>query len=212
MRNLVLSSLLMVLVGCGSDGMERVNQPATEVVNLTPEEESIVDRIVESENTLRLSKGQSILTKGLTCSLYNLNNTRPSTIPSNPGNAIATFVYQGSFNQQNTDINAGLNILPNGLRQTYKQYYMVRCVGFLVMETSYYPSFYLTSDDGSKLWVDNVLVVNNDGLHSETTVVGTKHVQEGLRPFKLEYMQAAGRQTLKLEDEFGVIASGRFFR
>ena len=31
--------------------------------------------------------------------------------------------------------------------------------------------FYLNSDDGSKLYVDDVLVVNNDGLHGETVVV-----------------------------------------
>lgn len=212
MKNLLVSLLFLVLVGCGSDGMERVVPGPTQVTQLPAEEVDLVEDIVESENTLRLSKGQNILTQGLTCSLYDLKVSRPSTIPSNPGTAVATFVYQGDFNQPDTNHNAGLNILPQGLRKVYKEYYMIRCTGFVVMETSYYPTLYLTSDDGAKLWLDNVLVANNDGLHSETTIAGTKHVQEGLRPFKLEYMQASGRQSLKLEDDNGVIPAGRFFR
>lgn len=212
MKNVIVSSLLLILVGCGSDGMERVVPGPKEVVQLPAAEVDLVNRLVEDENNLRLSKGQAILTRGLTCNLFDLNISRPATIPSSPGAAVANFVYLGDFNQPNTDTNAGLNILPNGLRQTYKNYYMVRCSGFIVMETSHYPTLYLTSDDGAKLWLDNVLVINNDGLHAEATLVGTKHVQAGLRPFKLEYMQASGRQVLKLEDESGVIPSGRFFR
>ena len=40
-------------------------------------------------------------------------------------------------------------------------------------------TFYTNSDDGSKLWIDGQLVVNNDGLHSMRTRSGTVNLTAG---------------------------------
>jgi len=49
--------------------------------------------------------------------------------------------------------------------------------------------FRLSSDDGSNLYIDNVLAVNNDGNHAMTSVVGSLSLGQGWHPFKLNYMQ-----------------------
>jgi PA14 domain len=50
-------------------------------------------------------------------------------------------------------------------------------------------SFRLSSDDGSRLYVDDKLVINNDGVHSEVSV-GTKlKLEAGLHRVRVTYFQ-----------------------
>ena len=50
--------------------------------------------------------------------------------------------------------------------------------GFINVPSDGQYTFYTTSDDGSNLYIDNVLVVDNDGLHG---AVGSKSVPFGLK-------------------------------
>ena len=67
--------------------------------------------------------------------------------------------------------------------------------------------FALTSDDGSELVVDGVLVVINDGSHDPVTATGKIPLQKGLHSFKLHYFDDTGAQELswawKKEGESG---------
>jgi len=47
----------------------------------------------------------------------------------------------------------------------------------------------LNSDDGSILWIDNQLVINNDGVHGEESVEGTLQLKKGLHQIKVWYYQ-----------------------
>lgn len=49
--------------------------------------------------------------------------------------------------------------------------------------------FALTSDDGSKLYIDGKLVVDNDGLHAPRTVVDSVTLGEGLHLIRVSYFQ-----------------------
>ena len=49
--------------------------------------------------------------------------------------------------------------------------------------------FKLISDDGSKLWIDDRLVINNDGIHAEWSVRDTLYLSDSLHAFKLDYFQ-----------------------
>ena len=66
-------------------------------------------------------------------------------------------------------------------------------------------SFALTSDDGSVLYVDDELIVNNDGSHSAITATGSAPLLKGLHPFRLIFFEDYEGQSLtwawRAEDE-----------
>jgi hypothetical protein len=62
-------------------------------------------------------------------------------------------------------------------------------------------TFYLVSNDGSKLFIDNQLVVDTDGLHSFSGKSGEMQLIAGMHAIKLAYFQAGGGKGLTLEYE-----------
>ncbi|GGF16343.1 family 20 glycosylhydrolase [Echinicola rosea] len=59
--------------------------------------------------------------------------------------------------------------------------------------------FILTSDDGSKLYIGDREVIDNDGFHSTKEVSGQVALKAGYHPFELDFIEAGGGYTLKLE-------------
>ena len=59
-------------------------------------------------------------------------------------------------------------------------------------------SFYLTSDDGSLLSIDDKTVVDNDGLHSAIERSGEMALEKGLHRFSLDFIEGGGGYTLRL--------------
>ena len=152
MKKLLIVLLVLNLTACGRDPYHIVEK-TTETVQLPPLVQDEVSKILEEENAYRLSAGQAPLTPGLVCTLHDLSATTPSAIPTSPPAAAATFVYQGSFNQPDSPASDGLNVLPSALRPLYKQWYMIKCSGQLIVPTSGYQAFTVRSDDGSKLYL-----------------------------------------------------------
>ena len=56
--------------------------------------------------------------------------------------------------------------------------------------------FALRSDDGSVLYIDNSLTVNNDGSHSDYTATGQIALRKGLHSFRLVYLEDYEGQVL----------------
>lgn len=63
-------------------------------------------------------------------------------------------------------------------------------------------NFLLSSDDGSRLWIDNQLVIDNDGLHANTEKEGRIALQKGYHVFRLAYFQDKSSKDLKLKYRF----------
>ncbi|MBC7187105.1 MAG: chitobiase/beta-hexosaminidase C-terminal domain-containing protein [Calditrichaeota bacterium] len=61
--------------------------------------------------------------------------------------------------------------------------------------------FHLRSDDGSRLWIGDQLVVDNDGLHGAREESGAIALQEGFHPFRVEYFQKRGGRALEVAIE-----------
>lgn len=59
-------------------------------------------------------------------------------------------------------------------------------------------TFYLRSNDGSRLFIDNKEVINFDGLHGSSFKSGRIKLSKGRHPIKLEYFQAGGGKGLEL--------------
>ena len=70
--------------------------------------------------------------------------------------------------------------------------------GYLWIDRAGSYEFELTSDDGSRLYIDGTTLVDNDGMHPPTSVRGSVTLQPGLHPLRVEYFEAAGTETLVL--------------
>ncbi len=59
-------------------------------------------------------------------------------------------------------------------------------------------TFFLRSNDGSKLWIDNKEIVDADGTHGFKEVSGELVLKQGQHKIRLEYFQAGGGKGLEL--------------
>ncbi len=59
-------------------------------------------------------------------------------------------------------------------------------------------TFYLESDDGSRLWIGDELAVDNDGVHAMTERSALVKLQAGLHEFRIEYFDSIGNAGLIL--------------
>lgn len=67
-----------------------------------------------------------------------------------------------------------------------------------VPETGTY-SFFFNCDDGGVLYIAGETVVDNDGQHSAVMKSGQIALEKGLHPFQLDFLEAGGGYTLKLQ-------------
>ena len=84
--------------------------------------------------------------------------------------------------------------------------------GFRYETTLYVPTaqqytFYLDSDDGSALYVNNQMVVDNDGLHGSREEQGTVALPAGEHNIVVEYFNRTGGE--KLEVQFAAASQAR---
>ncbi len=87
-------------------------------------------------------------------------------------------------------------------RSPQKEYFALQFIGFITIpETGLY-RFALVSDDGSRLYIGEELVVDNDGLHGSTEASGRIVLEKGPHPIRVDFFQRTGGS------DFGVTFSG----
>jgi hypothetical protein len=227
MKNLVLISLLALLVittGCGrkgdagSNGITTViNQPApTAPVSELQED---IDAIVSYKNEYRAMVGQNPLTKKLMCQLFTTtggDRIQASIAGHNTLQGLVSvgyFEYNGEFNQPNSSVNDGLNVLPAPFKNLYKNMYLLRCQGQIVITDSSYYDFTVESDDGSVLYIDGSKLIDNDNNHGNTAVSASKMLERGVHSFRIDYAQTGGSsQSLMIRMNGESIPSNLFYR
>lgn len=75
--------------------------------------------------------------------------------------------------------------------------FAVKFDGFITIPTTGSYTFYLKSDDGSRLYINNNPVVNNDGLHGATgEQFGTVQLNAGIYPIRVAFFEATGGEAL----------------
>ncbi|CAI2765715.1 family 20 glycosylhydrolase [Flavobacterium collinsii] len=81
--------------------------------------------------------------------------------------------------------------------KTKKERYIgLKFDGYLyIPETGNY-TFSTLSDDGSKLFIDNELIVNNDGIHWLNEAYGTAKLEKGFHKINISYFDQIGGTTL----------------
>ena len=73
--------------------------------------------------------------------------------------------------------------------------------GFLKIAEAEVYNFYLSSDDGSKMYLDDMLLIDNDGLHGMTEKKGTAALAPGYHIIRIEFFNKTGDDDLQLKIE-----------
>lgn len=79
-----------------------------------------------------------------------------------------------------------------------KNHYAFVFEGFVEVPEDGLYNFYTHSDDGSKLFIHNELVVDNDGSHSARTRRGNIALRKGIHPIRIEYFEDFEGEELRL--------------
>jgi hypothetical protein len=162
-----------------------------------------IQTIVNSENAYRQAQGEAPLTPGLSCTVQAISaGTYLSS--SSPGYTAAqaitltgssySYLLSTSIDQANVAGTAGNSLIDPAIQPLFlSNNYRIVCTGALVVTEDNYYSFSTSSDDGSLLYIDGTLVVDNDGAHGIQTASGTKLLESAVtHTFQMYYAQSAG--------------------
>lgn len=81
---------------------------------------------------------------------------------------------------------------PTPQKQNVLEYFVIHFRGKLAVDTPGTYMFELSSDDGSKLFINGNLVVDNDGLHPTRSSRAHLRLQAGFHPVEIHYFQGPG--------------------
>ena len=81
------------------------------------------------------------------------------------------------------------------------KHYAIVFTGFLEVPEDGVYTFFLISDDGSRLFIGEREVVDNDGRHGTWEIRGQVTLEAGRHPIRVEYFQGYGFQDLQLDYE-----------
>ncbi len=70
-------------------------------------------------------------------------------------------------------------------------------------------TFFTNSDDGTMLFIGNIEVVNNDGMHAPKEESGSIHLKAGKHPIRVYFMQGGGGSALSVSYEGPGIAKSQ---
>lgn len=70
--------------------------------------------------------------------------------------------------------------------------------GFIDVPSDGQYTFYTTSDDGSRLYIDDSVVVSNEGVHGITEVQGKAALLAGMHKIRVTYFENSGGQALQV--------------
>ena len=80
----------------------------------------------------------------------------------------------------------------------FEQNFVSEVTGNLSVTAAGSHTFRLTSDDGSRLWIDDTLVINHDGLHAPTPKEGSIQLSTGYHALRIEHFERSGDQQVTL--------------
>lgn len=98
---------------------------------------------------------------------------------------VHTFIT-GTLNVSPRNYTAGF---PTAKMESVVDNFAIRFRGRLAIETPGTYTFALNSDDGSKLYINRNLVVDNDGIHTPRSVRGSLKLAAGMHHIEIHYFQ-----------------------
>jgi alpha-mannosidase len=87
-----------------------------------------------------------------------------------------------------------------GLQEKHRaEDYAMQWSGYVKIPAEGIYTFYLNSDDGSKLFVDDILAIDNDGNHAPMEIIGKMALKAGFHKIAVHFYQAKGGDALSLK-------------
>ncbi|MDE6086094.1 MAG: glycoside hydrolase family 92 protein [Muribaculaceae bacterium] len=105
------------------------------------------------------------------------------------------YTYYEGLCEKTADITAGTKIKEGVLAEPgigeaqQEDHFAFIFEGYINVPSKGVYTFRTTTDDGSVLYIDNKLVVNNDGGHAAVSAQGSIGLEAGLHPFRLLYFE-----------------------
>jgi hypothetical protein len=130
---------------------------------------------------------------------------------NNPKAGIAYKYYEPSKNIDMVSSFTG-NLVTSGVaemidvsKKQRKDKFAFQFEGYIKIAKDDFFTFFTVSDDGSKLFIDDVEAVNNDGDHGTVEKSGRAALKKGFHKIKVTYFDSGGDNTLKvlMESEGG---------
>jgi cytochrome c len=96
-------------------------------------------------------------------------------------------------------------VVPNINFSTTEQFggpednFLVHLTGYLKTDVTGDYKFRLSSDDGSRFSIRDEIIIDNDGLHGDTSVEGAFRLTAGENPILVEYFESGADNVLRLE-------------
>jgi len=90
---------------------------------------------------------------------------------------------------------------PEALAGDRLDHYAIQYTGYIDIPATGIYTFYLHSDDGSKLYIGEQMVVDNDGSHSARTRKGMIALEQGCHPIRVAYFEDFLGETLQMRYE-----------
>lgn len=189
-KYILIVSVSFFMMACGS-AVEQTTAPVTSsspvpTLTVTPASSPVVDS-----------------GKNIECDVFDLTQYYVSNGYALPGD-FDTLTSSGKVKIDMFDVpsqNSAGKVFPKlvGSSITLATNFGMSCMSNLDIPSSDNYTLYLGSDDGAKLFVDGMLVVNNDGNHSYSVVSVTKYLVAGKHKMKVVYYNGSGYFGLTLE-------------
>ena len=142
----------------------------------------------KEEKVVYRQAAANVPTSGLSCLVYDLTGTNPTSIPYGMENQSAVQSIRvgqldaNTFSQVTLPTEVGMN-----------------CVTTLTIPDDDNYTIYLASDDGSEMYLDGYRVISNDGTHGETTKSFSGFFKRGAKvDLQVRYFNQFGPRALKL--------------
>ena len=115
-----------------------------------------------------------------------------------------------------------LNVPPQDFRQGFPgvtnrfEWFAIDYSGRFWIQTPGLYRFRLTSDDGARLYIDDQLIADNDGIHPPRTIFASLKLAGGIHRMRVPYMQGPGDKValvLKIagpDEEFRIFSTDEF--
>jgi hypothetical protein len=138
---------------------------------------------IHAQNNNKAFGDSIFITNGLTGKIYLLpTNTR--ALPDFDTMKSASTIYVDSINIPPRSWSAGFP----GLQDRF-EWFGIEYTGFFKANKEGEYLFRLLSDDGSKLFIDDSLIINNDGLHGAYSKTGKIMLNDSRHSIKIQYFQ-----------------------
>lgn len=130
----------------------------------------------------------------------------PAAKPGKLTKGLKYFYYEGDWDKlPNFDelkpVQEGSASQINVSVKKEEEHFGLQFTGYIKITTDDIYKFYTDSDDGSQLFIDDKLVVDNDGLHGNTEKSGVVPLAKGYHKIKVVYFEKTGGDDLKVSME-----------